>query len=123
MIPASEMRATPAPAQTGVRLLAPFDPIVRDRDRFEHLWGWAYRFEAYTPAAKRVRGYYALPLLWKTEVIGWANAKVVDERLTVELGFVTAPAPRSQFNAALKREVAALSRFLRLSKAPRISEI
>ena len=38
-----------------VRLLAPFDPVVWDRRRFELLWGWAYRFEAYTPAAKRVR--------------------------------------------------------------------
>ncbi len=44
-----------------VRLLAPFDPVVWDRRRFEIFWGWAYRFEAYTPAAKRVRGYYALP--------------------------------------------------------------
>ncbi len=37
-----------------VRLLAPFDPVVWDRRRFELFWGWAYRFEAYTPAAKRV---------------------------------------------------------------------
>jgi len=44
--------------------LAPFDPVVWDRLRFEHLWGWPYRFEAYyTPSAKRVRGYYAMPLL------------------------------------------------------------
>ena len=47
-----------------VRLLAPFDPVVWDRRRFEVFWGWAYRFEAYTPAPKRVRGYYALPLMW-----------------------------------------------------------
>ena len=39
-----------------------FDPVVWDRRRFEHLWGWPYRFEAYTPLAKRVRGYYAMPL-------------------------------------------------------------
>ena len=39
-----------------VRLLAPFDPIVWDRRRFETFWGWAYRFEAYTPAARRVLG-------------------------------------------------------------------
>ena len=32
-----------------VRFLAPFDPVVWDRVRFEHLWGWPYRFEAYTP--------------------------------------------------------------------------
>ena len=36
-----------------VRLLTPFDPLVWDRRRFELLWGWAYRFEAYTPAPKR----------------------------------------------------------------------
>ena len=57
----------------GVRLLAPFDPVVWDRRRFELLWGWAYRFEAYTPAPKRKHGYYALPLLWRNRVIGWAN--------------------------------------------------
>ena len=46
-----------------VRLLAPFDPLVWDRDRLELLWTWVYRFEAYTPFAKRKLGYYALPLL------------------------------------------------------------
>jgi uncharacterized protein YcaQ len=39
-----------------VRLLAPFDPVVHDRTRFELLWGWVYRFEAYTPAPKRKLG-------------------------------------------------------------------
>ncbi len=36
-----------------VKFLAPFDPLVWDRRRFELLWGWQYRFEAYTPVAKR----------------------------------------------------------------------
>jgi len=58
-----------------VRLLAPFDPVVWDRIRFEHLWGWRYRFEAYTPPAKRKLGYYALPLLWRDQVIGWGNVE------------------------------------------------
>ena len=57
-----------------VRFLAPFDPLVWDRRRFELFWGWPYRFEAYTPPAKRKLGYYALPLLWRAEVIGWVNA-------------------------------------------------
>ena len=56
-----------------VRLLAPFDPIVWDRLRFARLWQWEYRFEAYTPPAKRLRGHYALPLLWHEQVVGWAN--------------------------------------------------
>ena len=55
-----------APRQ--VRFLAPFDPVVWDRARFEHLWGWAYRFEAYTPVKKRVRGYYAMPMLWGDQI-------------------------------------------------------
>ena len=66
-----------------MRLLAPFDPIVWDRRRFELLWGWTYRFEAYTPAPKRTLGYYALPLLWRDAVIGWANASVRNGRLAV----------------------------------------
>ena len=55
-------------APDAVRLLAPFDPVVWDRRRFELFWGWAYRFEAYTPEAKRKLGYYALPLLWRDRV-------------------------------------------------------
>jgi hypothetical protein len=56
-----------------VRFLAPFDPVIWDRRRFEHLWGWQYRFEAYTPVKKRVRGYYAMPMLWGNECVGWVN--------------------------------------------------
>ena len=61
------VRAGPS-STTRVRLLAPFDPVVWDRRRFELFWGWAYRFEAYTPVAKRKLGYYALPLLWRDRV-------------------------------------------------------
>ena len=49
--PAPE-RVPPPARQDTVRLLAPFDPVVWDRRRFELLWGWAYRFEAYTPVAR-----------------------------------------------------------------------
>jgi uncharacterized protein YcaQ len=52
--------------------------------RFEQLWGWAYRFEAYTPALRRERGYYALPLLYGERVIGWANASTASGALQVE---------------------------------------
>ncbi len=96
-----------------VRLLAPFDPVVWDRRRFELLWGWAYRFEAYTPAAKRVRGYYALPLLWREQVVGWGNLAMVDGALTADMGYVTGSAPRGKaFKAALANELARMQVFL-----------
>jgi len=95
-----------------VRLLAPFDPVVWDRRRFEALWGWAYRFEAYTPAPRRVRGYYALPLLWRDQVIGWGNLAWRDARLTADFGYVAGKAPGGGFKAALAEEVARVEAFL-----------
>ena len=102
-----------------VRLLAPFDPIVWDRRRFERFWGWAYRFEAYTPAARRVRGYYALPLLWRGQVIGWGNLAVQAGQLRPDLGFVSGAAPSDPgFGGALDDELGRISRFLGLSSCP-----
>ena len=96
-----------------VRFLAPFDPVVWDRRRFEHLWGWAYRFEAYTPPPKRKMGYYALPLLWGDRIIGWANVSVVDGRLKAEAGYVDSRPPRdAAFRAALRDETERMADFL-----------
>ncbi len=97
----------------GVRLLAPFDPIVWDRRRFELLWGWAYRFEAYTPAPRRVRGYYALPLLWRDRVIGWGNLAWREGALQADIGYVAGQAPRDAgYRLALAEELARLEAFL-----------
>ncbi len=101
-----------------LRLLAPFDPIVWDRLRFEQLWGWAYRFEAYTPAPRRKLGYYALPLLWRGQVLGWGNLGVVAGRLQAQLGYVAGRPPREAgYAAALEAELERLSQFLRLDEA------
>ena len=78
---------SPRAAAPSLRFLAPFDPLVWCRRRFAHLWGWEYRFEAYTPAAKRSRGYYALPLLWGAEIIGWVNVARTRHGLDVQPGF------------------------------------
>ena len=97
-----------------VRLLTPFDPLVRDRDRFELLWGWVYRFEAYTPATKRKLGYYALPLLWRGRVIGWGNLSVKNGKLSSDLGYI-GPPPRDRiFSRELDAELDRLREFLRL---------
>jgi len=99
---------------SSVRLLAPFDPVVWDRRRFEHFWGWAYRFEAYVPAAKRQRGYYALPLLWRDRVIGWGNLSMAKERLVTEIGYIRGVPPKDcLFRGELDAELDRLANFLR----------
>jgi uncharacterized protein len=110
--PASEEpRRKSAPEH--VRLLTPFDPVVHDRARFERLWGWVYRFEAYTPVAKRKLGYYALPLLWRDRVIGWGNASVESGALDVRIGYVGSRAPReAAFRRELDAEIERLRGFL-----------
>jgi uncharacterized protein YcaQ len=110
--PADEAVDVP-PRPDTVLLLAPFDPIVWDRRRFEMLWGWAYRFEAYTPLKRRVRGYYALPLLWRDRVIGWGNIAVKDGVLHADLGYVAGRAPRDRpYKRALEEELERLRTFL-----------
>ncbi len=96
-----------------VRLLAPFDSLVWDRRRFEVLWGWAYRFEAYTPAPKRLRGYYALPLLWRDQVIGWGNLALRANMLQADLGYAAGKAPRdAAYRHALDEELGRIEAFL-----------
>ncbi len=112
--PAQE--SIPAECDDKVRLVAPFDPVVWDRLRFEHLWGWRYRFEAYTPVAKRKLGYYALPLLWRDDVIGWGNvATNAKGRVLVKIGYASrkpSGAAATIFKRELDAEIARLGDFL-----------
>jgi uncharacterized protein YcaQ len=115
--PAGEEVQRGAP-QDAVRLLAPFDPVVSDRVRFELLWGWVYRFEAYTPAPKRKRGYYALPLLWRDRVVGWGNLSVKNGALQSEIGYVESRPPRDRaFKRELEAELDRMQAFLGLLDA------
>jgi uncharacterized protein YcaQ len=97
-----------------LRLLAPFDPVVWDRRRFEVFWGWKYRFEAYTPAAKRKMGHYALPMLWGEQIIGWCNLAVRDARLVADPGFVAKRPSGVNFQNAFDDELQQISGFLGL---------
>jgi uncharacterized protein len=97
-----------------VRLLSPFDPVVWDRRRFELLWGWPYRFEAYTPVHKRKFGYYALPLLWRDRVIGWATVSVKGNEVRADAGYINARPRDRAFTRALDAELDRMRRFLRV---------
>lgn len=112
--PADELPLKASELERSVRFLAPFDPIVWDRRRFELLWGWVYRFEAYTPAAKRVRGYYAMPMLYGERVLGWANASVEDGALSVSVGFADKRPRDKALTRAIDEEIERLRAFLQL---------
>lgn len=59
----------PAPPAR-IRVLSPFDPLLRDRNRAERLFGFRYRIEVFVPEAKREYGYYVFPLLEGDRLIG-----------------------------------------------------
>jgi uncharacterized protein YcaQ len=58
-----------------LRILSPFDPLIIDRRRFSDLFSCDYRLECYLPAVKRRFGYYMLPILWGSEIVGRIDAK------------------------------------------------
>jgi uncharacterized protein len=67
----SEARVAPS----RLRVLSPFDPLLRNRARAERLFGFRYRIEVYVPAAKRQYGYYVFPLLEGNAIVGRMDMK------------------------------------------------
>ncbi len=66
-------------------LLSPFDPVVWDRARALELFGFEYRIEVYTPAARRRYGYYSLPILHRGALVGRLDAKAHRKQGTFEV--------------------------------------
>lgn len=60
---------------TRTTLLSPFDPVISNRARALELFGFGYRIETYTPAAKREYGYFSLPILHRGALVGRLDAK------------------------------------------------
>jgi uncharacterized protein YcaQ len=58
-----------------LRILSPFDPALRDRDRAEFLFGFRYRIEVFVPEARRVYGYYVFPVLEGDRLVGRIDVK------------------------------------------------
>lgn len=56
-------------------ILAPLDPVVYLRERLEDLFQFGYRWEVYTPVVKRRWGYYVMPILWRSQLVGCLDPK------------------------------------------------
>ncbi len=72
-------------APQGIRLLCPFDPVLRDRGRALRRFGFDYRFEAYTPSPKRTYGYYVMPILEGEHLVGRLDLKLHRDRSELEV--------------------------------------
>jgi uncharacterized protein YcaQ len=84
-LPILEATAAAADAAASVSFLAPLDPLVWDRRLLQSLFGFAYTWEIYTPAAKRRFGYYALPILFGDRLVGRVEPRLERSTRTLRI--------------------------------------
>jgi hypothetical protein len=81
-----EARSQAGPATASrIKILCPFDPILRDRRRTLRSFGFDFRFEAFVPAARRRHGYYVMPLLEGERLVGRIDPKLHREEGRLEV--------------------------------------
>ena len=103
---------------TAIRILSPFDPALRDRNRAERLFGFHYRIEVFVPAPKRKYGYYVFPVLQGDKLIGRIDMKRTDGVLQVT-GYWPEPG-QTLTKVRLARLDAALARIARFAGCPAV---
>jgi uncharacterized protein YcaQ len=99
-------------------LLAPFDPLVWERDRTERIFDFFYRIEIYTPVAKRKHGYYVLPFLLGDLLVGRvdlksdrANSRLIAHAIHYEKGVSS-----KEVDGPLKEELRLMANWLGLDE-------
>jgi uncharacterized protein YcaQ len=96
----------------GTALLCPFDPLIFFRPRVERLFGFHYRIEIYTPAAKRQFGYYVWPFLLDGQLVARVDLKRTADALHVVGAFAEDGQDRARVAAALVPELQSMATWL-----------
>lgn len=111
------LQTLPAPTSR-LRILNPFDPLIRDRNRLKRLFDFDYRIEIYVPAAKRRYGYYVFPLLEGDRFVGRIEIRADRSEGTLNVLNLW-PEPGVRFGAGrqdrLEAELGRLARFIGLA--------
>lgn len=95
-----------------VRLLSPFDNLVIQRERCRQIFEFDYQIECYVPAAKRLYGYFCLPLLYKDKLVGRLDCKAERKTKVLQVKYLQHVAAGDGFLPSLAD---ALKRFMKFN--------
>lgn len=94
-----------------VRLLSPFDNLVIQRQRCREIFEFDYQIECYVPAAKRMHGYFCLPILYKDKLVGRIDCKADRKARELQINYLQLDRSEIEFISALAVELGSFMRF------------
>lgn len=104
-----------------IRVLSPFDPLLRDRNRAERLFNFSYRIEIFVPEPKRQYGYYVFPLIEGDRMIGRIDMKADRKAGSVDVRRLWLEPGVRASNGRLEKLEAELTRVAKFAGVERVN--